>query len=32
LSRHKNVATVMIYDDNRTNGQGDMSSMLSDLV
>ena len=32
LSRHKNVATVMIYDDNRTNGQGDLSALLSDLV
>jgi integrase/recombinase XerC len=32
LSRHKNVATVMIYDDNRTNGQGDMSSMLSEMI
>ena len=32
LSRHKNVATLFIYDDNRNNAQGEISKMLSNLV
>lgn len=32
LSRHKKLDTLMIYDDNRTNLQGEVSSLLSDLI
>ncbi len=32
LSRHKKLDTLMIYDDNRTNLQGEVSSLLSGLV
>lgn len=32
LSRHKNVNTVMTYDDNRNNHQDEMSQLLDDLV
>ena len=32
LSRHSNLNTVMIYDDNRQNLQGEITSMLDDLV
>lgn len=32
LSRHKKIETVLIYDDNRTNFQGELSSMLSDAL
>lgn len=32
LSRHANINTVMTYDDNRTNHQGEMSQLLDDLV
>jgi integrase/recombinase XerC len=32
LSRHKNVAMLFIYDDNRNNAQGEISKMLSNLV
>ncbi|MFM6209327.1 tyrosine-type recombinase/integrase [Planktothrix sp.] len=30
LSRHKNLNTLMIYDDNRRNVQGDISQLLSE--
>jgi integrase/recombinase XerC len=32
LSRHKKLDTLMLYDDNRTNMQGEISSLLSDLI
>ena len=32
LSRHANINTVMTYDDNRTNHQGEMSQLLDDLL
>jgi integrase/recombinase XerC len=32
LSRHKKLDTLMIYDDNRTNMQGEVSSLLGDLI
>jgi integrase/recombinase XerC len=32
LSRHRKLDTLMIYDDNRTNLQGQVSSLLSELV
>ena len=32
LSRHKNINTLMIYDDNRQNLQGEVTGMLDDLV
>ena len=31
LSRHSNINTLMIYDDNRQNLQGEVTSMLDDL-
>ena len=31
LSRHSNLNTLMIYDDNRQNLQGEVTSMLDDL-
>jgi integrase/recombinase XerC len=32
LSRHKKIETVMIYDDNRTNVQGELSELLSEAL
>ncbi|CAN1211911.1 Integrase [Tumidithrix helvetica PCC 7403] len=32
LSRHKKLDTLMLYDDNRTNAQGEISDLLSDLI
>ena len=32
LSRHKKLDTLMLYDDNRTNMQGEISSLLGDLI
>jgi integrase/recombinase XerC len=32
LSRHKDINTVMTYDDNRNNHQDEMSHLLDDLV
>lgn len=32
LSRHSNINTLMIYDDNRQNLQGEVTGMLDDLV
>ena len=32
LSRHKNINTVMTYDDNRSNHQEEMSQLLDDLI
>lgn len=32
LSRHVNLNTLMIYDDNRLNVQGELSDLLADLV
>ena len=32
LSRHKNINTVMTYDDNRSNHQDEMSNLLDNLV
>jgi integrase/recombinase XerC len=32
LSRHKNINTVMTYDDNRSNHQAEMSQLLDDLI
>ncbi len=29
LSRHRNIATLMIYDDNRSNMQGELTELLS---
>ena len=31
LSRHKNINTLMIYDDNRQNLQGEVTGLLDDL-
>ena len=32
LSRHKNINTVMTYDDNRSNHQEEISQILDDLI
>jgi integrase/recombinase XerC len=32
LSRHSKIETLLIYDDNRTNPQGELSNSLSDLL
>lgn len=32
LSRHKNVNTLLIYDDNRQNKQGEITNLLSSLL
>ncbi|MDV3002932.1 MAG: Tyrosine recombinase XerC [Chroococcopsis gigantea SAG 12.99] len=32
LSRHSNLNTLMIYDDNRRNHQGEVSDLLNDLI
>jgi integrase/recombinase XerC len=32
LSRHADLNTLMIYDDNRANVQGEISDLLADLV
>lgn len=32
LSRHKNINTVMTYDDNRSNHQEEISQLLDDLI
>ncbi len=32
LSRHSNLNTLMIYDDNRQNLQGEVTGMLDDLI
>ncbi len=32
LSRHKKIETLLIYDDNRGLGQGEVSAILSDLL
>lgn len=32
LSRHRQIATLMIYDDNRQGLQGEASDYLADLV
>lgn len=32
LSRHANLNTLMIYDDNRLNHQGEITDLLADLV
>ena len=32
LSRHKKLDTLMLYDDNRTNMQGEVSDLLGDLI
>ncbi|MCC0175894.1 tyrosine-type recombinase/integrase [Waterburya agarophytonicola K14] len=32
LSRHKDINTVMTYDDNRSNDQDEMSQLLDDLI
>ncbi|MGB5714925.1 MAG: tyrosine-type recombinase/integrase [Waterburya sp.] len=32
LSRHKNINTVMTYDDNRSKHQSEMSQLLDDLI
>ena len=32
LSRHSNLNTLMIYDDNRQNLQGEVTNMLDDLT
>jgi integrase/recombinase XerC len=32
LSRHKKLDTLILYDDNRKNMQGEVSNLLSDLV
>jgi integrase/recombinase XerC len=32
LSRHKKLDTLMLYDDNRANMQGEVSSLLVDLI
>jgi integrase/recombinase XerC len=32
LSRHKKLDTLMLYDDNRTNMQGEVSNLLGDLI
>ena len=32
LSRHSNLNTLMIYDDNRRNAQGEITALLDGLV
>ena len=32
LSRHKNLNTLMIYDDNRRQHQAEVTSILAELV
>ncbi|HLO48670.1 MAG TPA: hypothetical protein VK211_09680 [Kamptonema sp.] len=32
LSRHASLNTLMIYDDNRLNHQGEITDLLADLV
>ena len=32
LSRHRNLNTLMIYDDNRHQHQAEVTSLLADLV
>ena len=32
LSRHKKLDTLMIYDDNRTSLQGEITDLLDDLI
>ncbi|MEN9566046.1 MAG: hypothetical protein RLZZ69_1242 [Cyanobacteriota bacterium] len=32
LSRHKDINTVMIYDDNRINYQDEITQLLDDLI
>jgi integrase/recombinase XerC len=32
LSRHANLNTLMIYDDNRINHQGEVTQLLDDLI
>jgi integrase/recombinase XerC len=32
LSRHADLNTLMIYDDNRRDEQGELSDILADLV
>ncbi|MGL4498647.1 MAG: tyrosine-type recombinase/integrase, partial [Planktothrix sp.] len=32
LSRHSDLNTLMIYDDNRKNQQGEVTNLLADLV
>jgi integrase/recombinase XerC len=32
LSRHKNIQTLLIYDDHRRNSQGEITNLLSDLI
>lgn len=32
LSRHADIRTLMIYDDNRRNGQGEVSNLLAGLL
>ena len=32
LSRHSNLNTLMIYDDNRQNLQGEVTGMLDDSI
>ena len=32
LSRHSNLNTLMIYDDNRLSHQGEITDLLADLV
>ncbi len=32
LSRHSDLNTLMIYDDNRKNQQGEVTDLLADLV
>ncbi|HEY9695351.1 MAG TPA: tyrosine-type recombinase/integrase [Oculatellaceae cyanobacterium] len=32
LSRHSNLNTLMIYDDNRLSHQGEITYLLADLV
>ncbi len=32
LSRHANLNTLMIYDDNRTNAQKDITDLLDGMI
>lgn len=32
LSRHKHLQTLLVYDDNRRNGQGEVTDILSNLL
>ncbi|MGF1487528.1 MAG: hypothetical protein ACFBSE_10605 [Prochloraceae cyanobacterium] len=32
LSRHKNINTLLVYDDNRKNLQGEVTDLLDDLL